>query len=188
MSTQREFGYDDQSNPSDQDYPSHLDTLDCDIVRPINWNTLEANEAEHEWLDLNRFVDWLRRTFGLPPTMIPPLWHRHDELVWELSALHLHFRNCYDREASGSAPIGFMREFAESRQRLREWVATCGTRLDHDRPTRITAWPGEQPRQPEPEVLIGNRDEDFVAFVLDDMRHRPGGASLDADLPGTWAR
>lgn len=140
--------------------------------RPINWNLLSADEALAEWMDLNGWVDWLRNTFGLPPTVVPPLWHRHDELVWELSALHTHWLNAYDTEGSPSGPIGWLRDFADARNRLREWVSTAGSRLDRDRPTRQTAWPGEPPVEPPPEVEIVDRHADFVTFVLDDVTAR----------------
>jgi hypothetical protein len=64
------------------------------------------------------------------------------------------------------------RDFAEARSRLREWVSLCGTRLDRDRPTRQTAWPGEPPITAEPEREIANRDEDFDLFVLEDIAAR----------------
>ncbi|TFB69157.1 hypothetical protein E3N85_03855 [Cryobacterium sp. Hz9] len=41
----------------------------------------------------------------------------------------------------GSAPSG---GFADARH-LRGWVAASGTRLERDRPTRQTAWPGAPP-------------------------------------------
>ena len=192
MNAQRDDGYDHPPMPATQDYhPPYFGDPDGGdhLARPINWNTLTAGEAEQEWLDLNRWVDWLRRTYGLPPAIVPPLWHRHDELVWELSALHLHWLNSYDPDASPSAPLAWHRDFADARHRLREWVATCGTRLDRDRPTRLTAWPGETPIRPEPEALIANRDEDFVAFVLDDVRRRrPDPTSGDAEIPGLRSR
>lgn len=139
---------------------------------PINWNVLAADEAETEWLELNAWVNWLRRTYGLPTSVIPPLWHRHAELVWELSALHLHWLCAYDPEQHGSAPLGWHRDFADARQRLRDWVAACGTRLDHDRPTRQTTWPGDNPVGPFEDTIITNRDEDFVQWVLDDVAER----------------
>nr|WP_300146832.1 hypothetical protein [Propionicimonas sp.] len=139
---------------------------------PINWNLLTADEAEAEWLELNAWVDWLRHTYGLPASVIPPLWHRHPELVLELSALHLHWLCAYDPEQNGSAPLGWHRDFADARGRLRDWVATCGTRLDRDRPTRQTTWPGEEPAEPVEDTTIENRDEDFVQFVLDDVNRR----------------
>ncbi|MFT4261969.1 MAG: hypothetical protein QM572_01165 [Nocardioides sp.] len=141
-------------------------------VQPINWNLLTAEEAQPEWLDLNDWVDWLRRTYGLPPTVVPPFWHRHDELIWELSALHLHWLACFDAEASASMPLTWHRDFAEARNRLREWVATSGTRLDHDRPTRQATWPGEPLPSAAEERVIENRAEDFVQFVNDDLEAR----------------
>lgn len=153
------------------DSPGFAGDLD-ELVRPINWNTLSADEAEVEWLDLNAWVNWLRHTYGLPPTVVPPMWHRHDELVWELSALHLAWRNAYHPDASGSAPLAWHRDFVDARHRLREWISTSGTRLDRDRPTRQSSWPGEDPIDTAPERVVANRDEDFVQFVLDDVRCR----------------
>ena len=75
-------------------------------ARPINWNLLTADEAEAEWLDLNAWANWLRTTYGLSPAVLPPFWHRHDELVWELSALHIHWLNAYDADGSPSRGIG----------------------------------------------------------------------------------
>lgn len=156
---------------------------------PINWNLLTATEAEAEWLELNSWVNWLRRTYGLPAAVIPPSWHRHPELVWELSALHLHWLCAYDPDQNGSAPLGWHRDFAEARQRLRDWVTLSGTRLDRDRPMRQTAWPGENPADPVEDTTVTNRNEDFVQFVLDDLRSRRPAedafyAGLDTDTSG----
>lgn len=139
---------------------------------PINWNLLTADEAEAEWLELNAWVMWLRRAYGLPASVVPPLWHRHSELVWELSALHLHWLCAYDPEQNGSAPLGWHRDFADARQRLRDWVAASGTRLDRDRPTRQTAWPGEETQELIEDIAIVDRDADFVQHVVDDVASR----------------
>ena len=139
---------------------------------PVNWNLLSAQDLEAEWLELNRWVDWLRHTYGLPASVIPPMWHHHPELVWELSALHLHWLCAYDPEQNGSAPLGWHRDFADARARLRDWVATCGTRLDRDRPTRQTTWPGEAPGPAIEDRAITNRDEEFVQFVIDQVNAR----------------
>lgn len=154
-----------------------------DEIVPVNWNALSPEEAHAAWTDLNAWVTWLRKAFGLPPTIIPPLWHRHDELVWELSALHTHWLACYDPDASPSAPVAWMRDFADARHRLREWVAACGTRLDRDRPTRHTIWPGEPPEPVAADREITDRAADFSMFVDDDVASRrrrprgPGGPS-----------
>ncbi|MEI2713868.1 MAG: hypothetical protein V9G04_11435 [Nocardioides sp.] len=139
---------------------------------PVNWNLLDAEQAEAEWRDLDAFVHWLKTTFGLSPAIVPPYWHRHDELIWELSALHTHFLACYDETSSPSAPIAWMRDFADARHRLRDWVAACGTRLDRDRPTRQTTWPGEPAEPATGEVEIRDRAADFEDVVRDDVRRR----------------
>jgi hypothetical protein len=60
---------------------SSLDDLDEPLrpepPHPINWNLLSADDAEAEWIELNRWVNWLRRTYGLPASVVPPFWHRH---------------------------------------------------------------------------------------------------------------
>lgn len=139
---------------------------------PVNWNLLTAEETEGEWVELDKWVTWLRHTYGLGVAVIPPFWHRHPELVWELSALHLHWLGAYDPEQAGSAPFGWHRDFADARNRLREWVAASGTRLDRDRPTRQTTWPGEDPAPPVEDVIIADRGEDFVQFVFDQVEAR----------------
>ncbi|GAA1061392.1 hypothetical protein [Agromyces bracchium] len=139
---------------------------------PINWNLLTAEEAEIEWMELNRWVNWLRRTYGLPASVVPPFWHRHPELVWELSALHLHWLSAYDPDQHASAPFGWHRDFADARQRLHDWVAISGTRLDRDRPTRQTTWPGEATADAVEDATIADRDADFAESVMADLARR----------------
>ncbi|SEE47078.1 hypothetical protein [Jiangella alba] len=141
-------------------------------ARIINWQLLSADDAEHEWLALNAWVDWLRQEFGLPAQIIPPAWHRHPELVWELSALHQHWLNAYDPQQHASAPIGWLADFHAARHRLREWVTASGTRLDRDRPTRITTWPGEDATDPPEDAPITHRDRDFLTFLHADIQRR----------------
>lgn len=156
--------------------------------RPVNWNLLTARQAAIEWRELNAWVDWLRHTYGLPASVVPPFWHRHSELVWELSALHLHWLCSYDPEQDGSAPIGWHHDFAEARLRLRDWVAAAGTRVDRDRPTRQAVWPGQDAPEPADERVIADRDIDFVTFVNDDVARRREAeekfyASLNTQAP-----
>jgi hypothetical protein len=46
------------------------------------------------------------------------------------------------------------------------------SRLDRDRPTRQTAWPGEGKEAVVAEQAIVARDADFVVFVREDTRRR----------------
>ena len=80
--------------------------------------------------------------------------------------------SAYDPDSSPSSPIGWHRDFAEARHRLREWVSTAGCRLDRDRPTRQTTWPGEAPAETSAEVEFTDRRADFVRFVDDDVATR----------------
>ena len=156
----------------EQQYAQHINDVLGEVPRPINWRTLPPDDLEDELLELNAWVDWLRHEYGLPAQIIPPMWHRHPELHWELSALHTHWLCAYDPQQNGSAPIGWHRDFADARQRLRDWVAACGTRLDRDRPTRQTVWPGEDEADPIEDIPITDRDQDFVAFVIADVERR----------------
>lgn len=132
---------------------------------PVNWNLLRSHELEAEWLELNQWVNWLRHTYGLPASVIPPFWYRHSEVQWELSALRSHWLSSYDRAQVATGPLAWHKEFAAARVRLRDWVATCGTRIDTDRPTRQTTWPGESPQPPIEDEVIPNREKDFLKFV-----------------------
>ena len=119
--------------------------------------------------------------------MIPPFWHRHPELLWELSALHLHWLCAYDPEQNGSAPLGWHRDFADARAA----APRLGRRLRHP--------PGPRPPHPADHLArrrtrrarrgppITDRDEDFVQFVLDDVaaRHQAEDAFYAGIDPGT---
>ena len=141
-------------------------------AHPVIWHRLPPEVAEDYWRELDRWVTWLRTTFALPPAVLPPMWHRHSELVWELAALHGRFHDCYKPSADPSGPIAWMQDFAHSRERLREWVAISGTRMDRDRPTRQTIWPGEHPQPVSKETTVINRADDFEAFVVADVAAR----------------
>ncbi|MDL9947670.1 hypothetical protein QSJ19_19210 [Gordonia sp. ABSL11-1] len=52
------------------------------VPRTVNWHALSPVDLEHELLELNAFVDRIRHEYGLPPQIIPPMWHRHPELIW----------------------------------------------------------------------------------------------------------
>jgi hypothetical protein len=141
-------------------------------VVPINWNTLDAALAEQEWWQLDAFVYWLRDDFGLTPQELPPMWHRHTELVWELSALRTAWLAAHAEDAHAGSPLMWLRDLGDSRRRLRDWVQRCGTTLTHDRPTRRTTWPGEDPATSPAEAAIADRATDFAVFVADDVARR----------------
>src|SRR6218665_1394780 len=146
------------------------------VARPINWRTLPPADLEHELLELNGWVDWLRHTYGLPAQVVPPMWHRHPELLWELSALRQHWLFCFDPQAKGNQALAWHHDFSVARERLRDWVTISGTRLDRDRPTHVTAWPGgESEDWTEPDTAerpVAGRTDDFLAFVDEQVAAR----------------
>lgn len=156
----------------DPDASSASTFLRDDLPGAINWNLLLAEEADYEWHDLDHWVKWLKSSHGLSPSIIPPFYYLHDELVWELSALHTHWLCCYHQTAPASAPIVWRRDFEDAKRRLRDWVAISGTRLDRDRPTRVTPWPGETPVVQSAEITIQDRDGHFEEFVRQDVQRR----------------
>ena len=153
------------------DAPLQVGSAADRIEQPTGRN-VAAQDLEAELLELNRWVDWLRHTDSLTAAIIPPYWHRHPELVWEVSALHLHWLCAFDPGQNGSAPLGWHRDFTDARHRLRDWVTARGTRLDRDRPTRQTTWPGEEPQPAQNETVITDRDADFVQYVIDQVNKR----------------
>lgn len=159
-----------------QAYLSNISQALTAVPRPINWRTLPPGDVAHELLELNAWVDWLRHTYGLPAQVIPPMWHRHPELLWELSALRQHWLFCFDPQAKGNQALAWHHDFAMARERLRDWVMISGTRLDRDRPTRITAWPGgEAEGWEEPdttEQTVTERTKDFLAFIDEQVAAR----------------
>jgi hypothetical protein len=140
--------------------------------RPFDWDALDPDELEQRWRTLDRWVDWLRTTYGLPATVIPPAWHRHPELHLELSALHLHHQSAHHPDSPASAPNGWHRDLADTITRLRDWTATAGTRLDTDRPTRQTRWPGDPPHPDPADSPITDRTADFEQHLTDQIAHR----------------
>ncbi|GAB2492103.1 hypothetical protein GCM10027063_35350 [Promicromonospora xylanilytica] len=141
-------------------------------VVPINWNTLDADRAEQEWWQLDAFVYWLRDDFGLTPQELPPMWHRHPEMVWELSALRTSWLAGHAEDAHPGAPLMWLRDLGDCRRRLRDWVQRCGTTLTEDRPTRLTTWPGEEAATSPTPVTVTDRAADFAIFVADDIDRR----------------
>ena len=141
-------------------------------AQTVNWCTLGPEEAELEWALLDAWVYWLRDRFGLTPQEVPPAWHRHDPLVWELSALRTAWLASHAADASPMAPLAWLRDFRDARDRLREWVQDLGTELKQDRPTRAVTWPGEPTITSPGWETIADRAADFSVHVADDVAAR----------------
>ena len=126
-----------------------------------------------EWRDLDAWVDWLRAHLrpaadGDPAVVASP--RRAD--LGTLGAAH---RTGSTPTTPTAHPRLRWRGIATSpsaRNRLREWVSLCGTRLDRDRPTRQTAWPGEAPYEPASRSRSSTATPTSRAFVAEDVAAR----------------
>jgi hypothetical protein len=111
---------------------------------PVNWNLLTAHELEQEWLALNRWVDWLRRTYGLQVAVIRRSGITTRDGLGTLGAAPALARCLRPRaERVRTARL------APRLRRRPPATPLLGHRLRHswdrDRPTRQAAWPGEEP-------------------------------------------
>ena len=61
---------------------------------PWTWRNLSGAAAERQWLDLGDWVGWVRGRYPLA-RQIPLCWWRHPELVEELTALWLAWKDAY---------------------------------------------------------------------------------------------
>ena len=61
---------------------------------PWNWRTLRGHAAEAQWRELADWVGWLRGRYPLAQ-QVPVCWWRHPELVEELTALWLAWKDAY---------------------------------------------------------------------------------------------
>lgn len=107
----------DQQDFIDNPEPSSFDVRpDLPMPpHPINWIFLTATSMEAELLELNWWMDWPRRTYRLPASVIPPIWQRHPELLWALSSQHLSWLAAHDPEQNAAALFGCHHDFAEAR-------------------------------------------------------------------------
>lgn len=73
------------------------------LRRPIVWAQLAPHDADHLWQQLGTWVGWLRGRYPLA-RKVPPCWWRHPELVEEITALWLAWREAYtEKDAPLSA-------------------------------------------------------------------------------------
>lgn len=69
-----EVDLDDYEGFDEDELGRPQDDVPGEPPHPVNWNLLSAHDLEQEWLELNRWVDWLRHTYGLgdPAVLAPP--------------------------------------------------------------------------------------------------------------------
>jgi hypothetical protein len=127
---------------------------------PVDWSSLDREQARDEWDRLTEFVDWLVQRYGLAET-IPGCWYRHPPMLEELSALRTGWFGTYvDPTADADAGLAWHENLEKVLLRIREWDRTgcaAGThRDDHPLPAAVT--------------------DDRRVFIDDDIEARPDPA------------
>lgn len=72
----------------------HEQTSTSSSSAPWTWRNLASHTAERQWLELADWVGWLRSRYPLA-RRVPLCWWRHPELVEELTALWLAWKDAY---------------------------------------------------------------------------------------------
>jgi len=67
------FTLEDLEEPAEEPSPESGAKEGQTIPGAIDWDMLSAKQAKIEWAALDQWVNWLRRSFGLPPSVVPPL-------------------------------------------------------------------------------------------------------------------
>lgn len=134
---------------------------------PVDWSSLDREQARDEWDRLTQFVDWLVHRYGLAET-VPACWYRHPPMLEELSALRTGWFGAYvDPVADADAGLAWHENLEKVLLRIREWDRTgcaAGTHRD-DHPLPCTS------------------SDDRRAFIDEDIEARPEPAETDATAP-----
>ncbi len=89
--------------------------------RPVNWASLDSQQAAEQWALLIGWTDWLRDRYMLH-AQIPACWYAHGALVEELSALRSAWIGAYlDPHAAAGDPATWHDLLDRTRHRLRAW-------------------------------------------------------------------
>lgn len=97
------------------------------LTPPVNWWLLSDAEKAIHLARVTNFTLRLVVSYHLGTEIVPPCWHRHDEMIQELLALN-QYRNDqqFIPEQAPGAAIDFHEKFAAWRERMRRWVAEAG--------------------------------------------------------------
>ena len=87
---------------------------------PINWWALSPSAQATVLAGLSVWVARLVRTFQIEWTEIPPWWYQHEAFIHELLALRqAREQVAYDPTEAESAPLTWLHNLSQTRQRLR---------------------------------------------------------------------
>jgi hypothetical protein len=92
--------------------------------RPWNWSALPPGHREALVELIDRFVDSYNQIWAMSDDqLIPPCWHRHPALAYDLAALVWTFHGAYrDSAASPEAALRFQGHLVSFADRLDRWL------------------------------------------------------------------
>jgi hypothetical protein len=91
------------------------------VEKPVNWATLDAEQAAEQWTLLTAWTDWLRDRYQLHESL-PACWYSHGAMVEELTALRSAWVVAYlDPQASPADPASWHDLLDRTRHRLHHW-------------------------------------------------------------------
>lgn len=142
--------------------------------RPIVWDQLTPMQLEATWRSLAQWVGWLRGRYPLAH-QLPACWWRHPELVEELSALWLAWRDAYiEKGAALSAGADWhARALPELLRRLRGggWNLACE---DGHRPLVLSLYDDRA-------VDVLDDFEQHISTAVTTVTSNRGARSMDRD-------
>jgi hypothetical protein len=103
-------------------------------VHIVNWRRLSDEGATTEWVWLRRWVEWFTVRYGIPVSVVPNCWYRHEALVEELSALHTAHLAAFDSSDTGIGPISWHERLATALPRLSRAGVGCSGSHQSTRP------------------------------------------------------
>lgn len=111
------------------------------LAPPVNWWLASEEEKALHLARLTNFTLRLVASYKLGVEIVPPCWHRHDELVQELLAL-LQYRNDqqFIPDQAPGAAIDFHEKFALWRERMRRWVSEAGCKGNEHVGREVPKW------------------------------------------------
>ena len=86
------------------------------VPGPVCWRKGETKKKE--WEAFVEWAEWYLRHFEVPSSVVPECWTQHAVLVEELTAIWTAWQVAYQPEATGRAPLEWLREAGFSRDRM----------------------------------------------------------------------
>lgn len=105
---------------------------------PVVWHELEQSQVNALWPKFTQWVVWLADTYELTVNQLPRCWHRHSNLVQELTDLWTAWQSAHNTAKGDAGSAGYLWQDALGRALDRfttKWLGQClnGSHQPRDR-------------------------------------------------------